>query len=102
MTAERRKRRRRVFDHLRDKGYVMSCGAKFGADFLAYAGDPQLFHADLAVVVVDGHEAIGARDIVALGRLGDSTRKRTVLAWIDDSKKNLVHYVGVQWEETLP
>lgn len=107
MTSERRKRRRQVFENLLEKGYVISCGAKFGADFLAYAGDPQLFHAALAVVVVDGKEAIGARDIVALGRLGDSTRKRTVLAWVNEKvdgvkKKGTVEYVGVQWEETLP
>lgn len=103
--------RRVVFDDLRRRGYYISCGAKFGADFLAYAGDPQLFHAALAVVVVNGHNDIAAKDVVALGRLGDSTRKRTVLAWssddcLHDSEKPevglKVHYVGVQWEETLP
>lgn len=111
MTHIQRWRRRRVFDDLKAKGYYLSCGAKFGADFLAYAGDPQLFHAALAVLVVDGSQALNAREIVALGRLGDATRKRTVLAWVDDEHDQLdedvdrmhtVHYVGVQWEETLP
>lgn len=111
MTHIQRWRRRRVFDDLKAKGYYLSCGAKFGADFLAYAGDPQLFHAALAVLVVNGSQALNAREIVALGRLGDATRKRTVLAWVDDEhdqhdedvdRMHTVHYVGVQWEETLP
>lgn len=99
MSDAQAKAREMVFEDLYDRGYFMSCGAKFGADFLAYAGSPQMFHAGLAVVVVDADECIGARGVVALGRLGDSTRKRTVLAFVEDGE---VQYVGVQWEETLP
>lgn len=88
-----------VFADLHGKGYYLSCGAKFGADFLAYAGDPQLFHAALAVVVAASDEEISPLDVVALGRLGDSTKKRTVLAFRDEGA---VQYIGVQWEETLP
>lgn len=107
MSQRRRLLRRAVFDDLRDRGYILGCGSKFGADFLAYAGDQQLFHAALAVVVADGDTPLAARDIVALGRLGDSTRKRTVLAWTQQGGKHERHklavkYVGVQWEETLP
>lgn len=93
-----------VFSDLYDKGYAMSCGAKFGADFLAYAGDPLLVHASLAVIVMDEHEPISMLDVVALGRLGDSTKKRTVLAFVHHKPKQAheVRYVGVQWEETLP
>lgn len=98
MSAERMELRGRVFAALHDRGYYLSCGAKFGADFLAYAGDPVLFHAALAVVVVEGDEEVSALDVVALGRLGDSTKKRMVLAYLDEGVK----FVGVQWEETLP
>lgn len=93
-----------VFADLYDKGYAMSCGAKFGADFLAYAGDPLLVHASLAVIVMDEKESVSMLDVVALGRLGDSTKKRTVLAYVhgDVNAAYEVRYVGVQWEETLP
>lgn len=98
--------RQLVFNDLRKRGYSLTCGAKFGADFLAYATDPLLVHASLAVVVIDGDEDISTYDVVALGRLGDATRKRTVLAWTDDSPAcsdaDRVNYVGIQWEETLP
>lgn len=99
VSASRLRSRGAVFADLHDKGYYLSCGAKFGADFLAYAGDPQLFHAALAVVVVEAAECVSPLDVVALGRLGDSTKKRTVLAFLDGGA---VNYVGVQWEETLP
>jgi tRNA splicing endonuclease len=93
-----------VFRDLYDKGYCMSCGAKFGSDFLAYAGEPLLFHAALAVIVVRADEPVSPLDVVALGRLGDSTKKRTVLAYVDGDPAgvHVVRYVGVQWEETLP
>lgn len=109
--SERLRTRRIVFEDLHRRGYFLSCGAKFGADFLAYAGDPQLFHAALAVVVINSDTSLTARDVVALGRLGDSTRKRIVLAWPTDlnawngnrtSPQSAVNYIGIQWEETLP
>lgn len=99
VSKKRLGQRQAVFADLHNKGYYMSCGAKFGADFLAYAGDPQLFHAALAIVVMDSQDELEARDVVALGRLGDSTKKRTVLAYIGNQG---VRYIGVQWEETLP
>lgn len=114
ISARRALARQAVFDDLHARGYMMSCGAKFGTDFLAYAGDPQMFHAALAIVVTEGGDSVTARDVVALGRLGDSTRKRTVLAWpvdLDLTANDVamqtpcrvkVEYVGVQWEETLP
>lgn len=93
-----------VFRDLYAKGYYMSCGAKFGSDFLAYAGEPLLFHAALAVVVVGAEEVVTPADVVALGRLGDATKKRTVMAFVDGDPlgEYVVRYVGVQWEETLP
>lgn len=91
-----------VFEDLYDRGYCMSCGAKFGADFLAYASDPLLFHAPLAVVVDDGADLSGV-DLVAQGRLGDSTKKRMVTAFVQgEGAERRVRYVGVQWEETMP
>lgn len=111
VSSERLRTRHIVFEDLHRRGYFLSCGAKFGADFLAYAGDPQLFHSALAVVVVNGDNGLTARDIVALGRLGDSTRKRIVLGWPTNLKgsnrngtstRSTVNYIGIQWEETLP
>lgn len=102
VSPRRLRHRAIVFRDLYARGYYMSCGAKFGADFLAYAGEPLLFHAALAVIVMGPNDAISPHDVVALGRLGDSTKKRTVLAHIDEERGNAVRYIGVQWEESLP
>ena len=104
VSPERVIARQIVFADLYDKGYTMSCGAKFGADYLAYAGDSQLFHASLAVIVMNSSETVSMHDVIALGRLGDSTKKRISLAYVHGDPKGEyeVRYVGVQWEETLP
>lgn len=96
--------RQTVFRDLHAKGYYMSCGAKFGADFLAYAGEPLLYHASLAVIVMNENDEVTAHDVIALGRLGDATKKRTVLAYVQNTPDDncRVKYVGIQWEETLP
>lgn len=100
MEDERLAWRQLVYDELHGRGYHVSCGAKFGADFLAYAGDPVLFHAALAVVVMSGKEDLESLDLVALGRLGNATRKKLVFAYVVAGRK--VKFLGIQWEVNLP
>ncbi|KAG2499441.1 hypothetical protein HYH03_002388 [Edaphochlamys debaryana] len=38
-----------VFEDLHDKGFTLTGGLKFGADMLAYPGDPSLYHAQFTV-----------------------------------------------------
>lgn len=91
-----RKAHSQAFGGLRKRGYTVTCGAKFGADYLAYAGDPSLFHGSLAVILADDNGLMPLRELVAVGRLSDSTRKRAI--WVLDDGRTL----GVQWEENLP
>ena len=41
-----------TFRELRKRGFYVTSGDKFGADFLAYPGDPLLFHAKFVVQCV--------------------------------------------------
>ena len=43
--------RRAVFFDMHARGLTMTPGAKFGADYLAYPGDPMAYHASFAVRV---------------------------------------------------
>ncbi|EME26496.1 tRNA-splicing endonuclease subunit Sen34 [Galdieria sulphuraria] len=99
-------RRLTVFHDLWKRGFYISSGVKFGADFLAYADDPILFHASLAVVVAEQDSKISPRDLVAFGRLGVSTKKRATLAYIDSVKNGegfpQVVYISIRWNESLP
>ena len=42
-----------VFSDLTEKGFLVTRGLKYGADFLAYEGDPATCHARYMVHVVD-------------------------------------------------
>ncbi|KAK4528720.1 hypothetical protein GAYE_SCF63G6665 [Galdieria yellowstonensis] len=105
-------RRLTVFHDLWKRGFYLSSGVKFGADFLGYADDPILFHASLAVVVAEEDSNISPRDLVAFGRLGVSTKKRAALAYIrtlkngggEDFPSSLyeVVYLCIRWIDSLP
>eukprot|EP00871_Galdieria_phlegrea_P000134 jgi/Galph1/1120/GphlegSOOS_G5799.1 len=112
------RRRVAVFLDLWQRGFYLSSGVKFGADFLAYAGDPILFHASLAVSITERDAVMSPRDMVAFGRLGVSTRKRATLAYVEESTEDKngictcqlvvkctpyrVRYLCIRWCETLP
>ena len=40
-----------VFYDLHQQGYTLTSGLKFGCDYLAYPGDPMIFHAQFMVCV---------------------------------------------------
>ncbi|KAH3764295.1 tRNA-splicing endonuclease subunit Sen34 [Pelomyxa schiedti] len=69
-----------VFSDLRDRGYYLTNGTKFGVTYLAYKGDPATCHACLMVLVVDRHSKLSAMTLVELGRLATAVNKTTVLA----------------------
>lgn len=90
-----------VFRDLWRRGFYLTNGNKFGADFLAYANDPCLFHAGLCVVVVDENTNLHPREMISLGRLGVATKKRSTLAYLDNASAR-VQYLGIAWCESLP
>ncbi|PNF37704.1 tRNA-splicing endonuclease subunit Sen34 [Cryptotermes secundus] len=92
--------RYKTFKDLWEKGYYITGGQKFGADFLVYPGDPIKFHAQFLVVCTDSNEALPATDLVALGRLGTSVRKTVVLSSLSDDG-NTVLYQSLKWNATF-
>lgn len=70
----------RVFEDLRRQGFTMTCGTKFGTDFLAYRGDPSEVHSLLMVKAVEGNETVPALHLLSLARLALAARKHLVLA----------------------
>lgn len=55
--------RTQVFADLWQKGFFLTDGQKFGVDFMAYPGDPLLFHAQLMIVCAEAtdKESSGSR-----------------------------------------
>jgi tRNA-splicing endonuclease subunit Sen34 len=83
-----------VFEHLWAKGYYVTCGTKFGGDFLVYPGDPARYHSHYVVTVVQENDTFDPRSLVATGRLGSNVKKTQVKACVS---RESVQLWSVQW-----
>ena len=64
-----------LFRHLHDKGYFLSPGLRFGAQYMAYPGDPLRFHSHFLAVGKDWEDEWELGELVAGGRLGTGVKK---------------------------
>lgn len=89
------------FKELWEHGFFITNGEKFGADFLAYPGDPILFHAQFLVIcwnkkIEDLYEASEA-ELVAKCRLGTAVKKNVILSFRNQDNKIMfkkLHWTG--------
>ncbi|CAH6719486.1 putative tRNA-splicing endonuclease subunit Sen34 [[Candida] jaroonii] len=66
----------KVFKYLKSKGYWILPGLKFGGTFVAYPGDPILFHSHL---IVEPISEVNYLDLVVSGRLATGVKKLFVI-----------------------
>jgi tRNA-intron endonuclease, archaea type len=85
-----------VYSRLRDAGFVVTPGIKFGADFAAYERGPGIDHAPYLVRVASPSTKITAIDIVLAGRLATTVRKQFIIA-IPELTSGEVTFVGFDW-----
>ncbi len=85
-----------VYKHLRNKGYVVTPGIKFGADFAVYERGPGIDHAPFLVSVKKRDENMGPFEIVRAGRLATTVRKRYTIG-IPNKKGSDVEYLSFSW-----
>ena len=69
-----------VFRALWSRGFFITCGSNFGADYLCYPGDPMRHHAHLLVHVARPGQPQNAIELAAAARLANSVKKAAVLA----------------------
>ena len=69
-----------IYEDLRDKGFIVRPGLKFGADFGVYKHGPGKDHSLFLVQVMKQNSTITAMQIVLAGRLATTVRKRFVIA----------------------
>ena len=80
-----------VFSDLTEKGFLVTRGLKYGADFLAYEGDPTTCHARYMVHVVDAKSGensdaaetatISMQTLIRCERLANSVKKDLLIAY---------------------
>ena len=85
-----------VFQNLRDKGYVVTPGVKFGCDFAVYEQGPGIDHAPYLVQVFRATDDLTATGLVLAGRLATTVKKQFILA-IPKVMERKVDYVGFDW-----
>jgi len=85
-----------VYKDLRDRGYIVRSGMKFGCDFAVYEKGPGIDHAPYLIHVVKVDEEIDPIEIVRAGRLSHSVRKRFILAIVNPNVRK-VRYLMFKW-----
>jgi tRNA-intron endonuclease len=80
-----------VYTQLRERGYVVRPGLKFGTDFAVYEHGPGKDHAPLLVHVIPQRKGVVPLDIVRAGRLATSVRKKFIIATVRESGE-IVYY----------
>jgi len=84
----------RVYRDLREKGFVVAPGIKYGCDFAVYQHGPGVDHAPYIVQVKGLDDGLSASEIVKAGRLATTVRKTFIIAVVDGDE---VRYLGFKW-----
>lgn len=85
-----------VYKDLRNKGFIVTPGIKFGSDFAVYKYGPGIDHAPFIVQVKKDEEKISALEIVRSGRLATTVKKHFTLA-IPNISTGEIDYLIFSW-----
>jgi len=85
-----------VYKDLRERGFIVTPGIKFGSDFAVYRVGPGLEHAPFIVQVKEPRDDVSALEIVRAGRLATTVRKHFTIA-IPDLESKKVTYMLFEW-----
>ena len=84
----------KVYLNLRKQDLYIRPGFKFGSDFIVYSADPNFIHADYMVSCFKKDEEINVLTVIANERIGVSTKKKLVYAFVNEDE---VDYVKFTW-----
>jgi len=74
-----------AFKHLWSLGYYLTCGAKFGGDFLVYPSSPNDYHSQFILVCLEDSNnalrSIKGKQLITYARMATSVKKTFVLAY---------------------
>ena len=84
-----------TYKSLRDSGFVVKPGLKFGSDFAVYRHGPGIDHAPYIVTVAERDKKMDPIEIVRAGRLSHSVRKTFILA-VEEPNSG-VRYIMFKW-----
>ena len=85
-----------VYKKLREDGFVVTPGIKFGSDFAVYEHGPGIDHAPYIVQVLPPDARMTATSMVRSGRLATTVRKQFIIA-ISDKDKKSIEFLRYDW-----
>jgi tRNA-intron endonuclease, archaea type len=85
-----------VYKKLREEGYVVTPGIKFGSDFAVYEHGPGIDHAPYIVQVMAPDSKMTATSMVRSGRLATTVRKQFIIA-IPDLERKSIDFLRYDW-----
>ena len=85
-----------VYRKLREAGYVVTPGIKFGSDFAVYEHGPGIDHAPYIVQVMAPGSKMTATSMVRSGRLATTVRKQFIIA-IPDMERKSIEFLRYDW-----
>lgn len=86
-----------VYKDLRERGFIVTPGIKFGSDFAVYKYGPGIDHAPFIVQVKKTEEEISALEIIRAGRLATTVKKHFTLAIPNLSTKEVDYLIFSWW-----
>ena len=86
-----------VFRDLKDRGYVIKTGFKYGSEFRLYnrGGGPGEGHSDYLVKIIFENYDISALDFASYVRVSHGVNKKLLLAIVDEDFD--ITYYNVEW-----
>lgn len=85
-----------VYKKLREDGFVVTPGIKFGSDFAVYEHGPGIDHAPYIVQVMSPESKMTATSMVRSGRLATTVRKQFIIA-IPNTGKRSIDFLRYDW-----
>merc|ERR1712187_1063720 len=71
-------------EDLKKLGYLVADGIKFGGEYVAYPGDPKLYHAQFVIRILYTEQSITSCFLTAQTRVSVATRKHLVLVSVQE------------------
>ena len=86
-----------VYRDLKDRGYVIKTGFKYGSEFRLYdrGGGPGMGHSDYLVKIISENYDINARDFASYVRVSHGVNKKLLLAIVDEDFD--ITYYNIEW-----
>jgi len=86
-----------VYKDLKDRGYIIKTGFKYGSDFRLYerGKSPSEGHSDYLVKIIHENYDINALDFASYVRVSHGVKKNLLIAVVDDEKD--ITYYMVEW-----